>query len=469
MTEGLSYEFAYRKKLLASYKNSIIVSALIMFIGIGTLIYAKHPAMRSLGEVTVVGMLSVVLMAYFFPPQVFNWLVRSRGTVRYRPVTLKKILCTGFCAGVFLSQLAVAYLMGFFMFVLTRPTPAKQLLLHRFCCSVFRWDVKRMPGIKYRFENPHGFEFSKPVIVISNHQSLLDSFYLMTLTPKIILVANDHVSRNPVTGRMFRWLGFITVGQGAEGMIELLRPYVAKGYSVGIFPEGERPTHISNRVKRFHKGAVEFSHQLGLDILPVYLHGILQAMPKGSALSNGGEIVVKVGKLIQQKEICGMGLTVKDQTAAVRRYFEEQYTAICREQATVANLVPVVFDKYRYKGADVERAARKALKVYCKCAADIENRFTRKPIVVMEENGQGELSLLLALMYPNRTVNSYIANPDGRRLLECTVPNFAANIVVLNSHEELTQFADAECERFVTSDKTSLNLDESGAVTHFII
>ena len=79
MTEGLSYEFAYRKKLLASYKNSIVVSALIMFIGIGTLLFAKHPALRSLGEVTVVGMLSVVLMAYLFPPLIFKWLIKSRG------------------------------------------------------------------------------------------------------------------------------------------------------------------------------------------------------------------------------------------------------------------------------------------------------------------------------------------------------------------------------------------------------
>ncbi len=95
MTEGLTYEFAYGKKLLASYKNSIVVSALIMFIGIGTLLFAEHPAMRSLGEVTVVGMLSVVLMAYLFPPLVFNWLVRSNGKLRYRPITLKNILVKG--------------------------------------------------------------------------------------------------------------------------------------------------------------------------------------------------------------------------------------------------------------------------------------------------------------------------------------------------------------------------------------
>lgn len=92
MTEGLCYEFAYRRKLLASYKNSIVVSALIMFIGIGTLIFASHPALRSLGQVTVVGMLSVVLMAYLFPPLVFNWLVRKHGRVRRTPLTLRTLL-----------------------------------------------------------------------------------------------------------------------------------------------------------------------------------------------------------------------------------------------------------------------------------------------------------------------------------------------------------------------------------------
>lgn len=64
-----------------------------MFIGIGTLLVAKHPAMRSLGEVTVVGMVSVVLMAYLFPPLLFKWLTRrSDGSIRPYPVTLGSVL-----------------------------------------------------------------------------------------------------------------------------------------------------------------------------------------------------------------------------------------------------------------------------------------------------------------------------------------------------------------------------------------
>ncbi len=88
MTEGAMYEYAYRRKMLASYKHSIIISALIMFIGIGTLIVARHPALRSLAEVTIAGMFSVVLMAYVFPPLIFRYLVMNKGQYRLRPLSL---------------------------------------------------------------------------------------------------------------------------------------------------------------------------------------------------------------------------------------------------------------------------------------------------------------------------------------------------------------------------------------------
>ena len=72
MTEGAVSEYRYHRPMLASYKHSIILSALIMFIGIGSLILARHPALHSLAEVTIVGMFSVVLMAFIFPPFVLK-------------------------------------------------------------------------------------------------------------------------------------------------------------------------------------------------------------------------------------------------------------------------------------------------------------------------------------------------------------------------------------------------------------
>ena len=72
MTEGCVSEYAKQRPVLVSYKRSIILSALIMFIGIGTLIFARHPALHSLAEVTIIGMSCVVLMAYLLPPLLFK-------------------------------------------------------------------------------------------------------------------------------------------------------------------------------------------------------------------------------------------------------------------------------------------------------------------------------------------------------------------------------------------------------------
>ena len=76
MTEGCISEYEHGKPILAAYKRSIILSALIMFIGIGTLIFARHPALHSLAEVTIIGMFSVVLMAYLIPPLLFKWMMK---------------------------------------------------------------------------------------------------------------------------------------------------------------------------------------------------------------------------------------------------------------------------------------------------------------------------------------------------------------------------------------------------------
>ena len=79
--------------MLNSYKESIFLSALIMLIGIGSLIVARHPALLSLAHVTIVGMFTVVLMAWLIPPYIFRWLVYDRhGNERRHPLTLRRLL-----------------------------------------------------------------------------------------------------------------------------------------------------------------------------------------------------------------------------------------------------------------------------------------------------------------------------------------------------------------------------------------
>ncbi|MBQ3633794.1 MAG: MMPL family transporter, partial [Paludibacteraceae bacterium] len=70
--EGLLYEHRTGKPMLPQYRQSIILSALIMLIGIGILVFAQHPAMHSLGTVTLIGMSVVLIMAVTVPPLLFR-------------------------------------------------------------------------------------------------------------------------------------------------------------------------------------------------------------------------------------------------------------------------------------------------------------------------------------------------------------------------------------------------------------
>lgn len=72
VVEGLRNEQLYGKRLLDQFKQSIILSSLVMLLSIGVLVFAKHPAMSSLGAVTLIGMSCVVLMAFIVPKALFH-------------------------------------------------------------------------------------------------------------------------------------------------------------------------------------------------------------------------------------------------------------------------------------------------------------------------------------------------------------------------------------------------------------
>lgn len=76
VVEGLLYEHQTGKPMLPQYRQSILLSALIMLVGIGILVLAVHPAMHSLGVVTLIGMSIVLLMAMTIPPLLFKLYVR---------------------------------------------------------------------------------------------------------------------------------------------------------------------------------------------------------------------------------------------------------------------------------------------------------------------------------------------------------------------------------------------------------
>ena len=73
VTEGLLRDYRTGSSTTsASYLRSIRLSAFIMLAGMGALVFARHPAMHSLGEITLIGMGVVFVMALTLPPMLFR-------------------------------------------------------------------------------------------------------------------------------------------------------------------------------------------------------------------------------------------------------------------------------------------------------------------------------------------------------------------------------------------------------------
>lgn len=428
ITEGCQYEYARRRPMLASFKNSIILSALIMFTGIGALIVARHPALQSLAQVTVIGMASVVLMAWMLPPLVFRWLVMSGGRYRRRPLTLATLCRTWLCGTVWMLQLAYGYAMGFALFVLTRPTARKKAYLHRLTSRLHRTDMKLFPGVRFTIENPSGEDFSRPCVIACNHQSMLDPMCLMALSHRIVIVANRRSSLNPVIRMMFKWLDCYTLRENRfADDVEIFRRKMRQGYSIAIFPEGERNPDPS--VLRFHKGLFLLAHELHADILPVYIHGMNDVMPIRSFATNSGRVTVTVGGRIGEGHTL-WGRDYRETTRNVHRHYIEEYALHRQRLEDSAYFAPLVADRYLYKGYAIQGSIRRNMRRTGNYTATVDRQYPDGQDIIVENCGYGEQALLMALVHPRNTVIARDADPDKLNILSICGRGIVRNLKV---------------------------------------
>ncbi len=402
ITEGLMYEYATKKKILDSYKSSVAFSAMIMFIGIGTLIIARHPAMRSLAEVTIIGMLSVVLLAYYLPPLVFRFLTQKKGEIRQCPVTLKS-LCTSIAAE----------LMFFFAFLLFIPWTRLYFLFgkgeerkkryHRQIHSLASFLLSHIPGTRLEVKNEGGEDFSKPSVVVCNHQSQLDTILLMALSDKVVFLTNDWVWNNPVFSPILHAAECYPVSDGLSANEERISDLVRRGYSIVVFPEGTRSEDC--HIQRFHRGAFEIAETFGLDILPVVIHGFGHILPKKDFMLRSGTFYAEV---LPRIPLSRAGSDSKERTHWLRAFYVKEYERICAERETAEYFRPYVALQYAYKGKDAESECRKQLKDL-RWADEVP--LTQSSYVV-ENCGIGAGALALALSHPHTEVYATESDTD---------------------------------------------------------
>lgn len=315
---GLIQDYRTGTNRLRSYKSSIFLSAFTTILGMGGMIFAGHPALRSIAIMSVVGIASVLLLTYTLLPVLFHFVVTARTQKGRPPLTLKNIFTSilawsmvlwGFHVFIFY---AVPVRLLFFVPLDTRKRMIHWMLYAWANVYLFILFFGRRHIINRQKEN-----FHKQAVIIANHQSFLDTVLMFSLTPNAIIATNNRIYNNPIFGPVSRFCDFLNVSDGFDVLEKQIRTLWGKGYSFLVFPEGTRSE--DRRVHRFHKGAFKLAEDLQADIVPVLIHGLGDFLPKGAFWGVRCDLVVEILPRIGPGNT-EHGTTYTERSKSIRKY-----------------------------------------------------------------------------------------------------------------------------------------------------
>lgn len=433
MTEGCIYENRFGKKMLSTYKSTVALSALIMFVGIGCLILAKHPAMKQLGEVVIVGMFCVVLAAYVIPPFFFKWLTTKKGQKRSNPITIKNLSCTVYAFICFMIGSLYLTLLGFFVLTIGGKSEKHKIIYHRHLQWVCRFVLKRIPMTKCTIKNESGEEnpFDKPAIMICNHQAHIDLMAILALSHKVIVVTNKWVWNAPFYRWIIRYADFYPTEKFDADDIEPLKKKIQEGYSIAIFPEGTRSEDCS--ILRFHKGAFYLAKELNVSIIPIMIHGFGYVLSKKYMLLKKGELNIRIMPRIYSENTDYQTLCKE-----TRKIYRQRYSELCKEIESADYYADEVINNYLYKGKDVLKEVRKSLSKnnnYKELISNIPDFGN----ILLRNVGIGEISLMLSLV--RKEVNfTAIIEDEEKYLTAKNCPSVPKNLIYLQREDKETTY-----------------------------
>ncbi|WP_246147029.1 1-acyl-sn-glycerol-3-phosphate acyltransferase [Seonamhaeicola marinus] len=413
VTNGLLHNLKYGGNVLPTYKTSILLSVITTILGVGTLIFAKHPALFSIALVSVIGILSAIIVSFCLQPLLFSLFI---GSSKKSPISFRyfihSIISFGYfgLGGLLLSLVGVALIK---ILPFSKKVKMKwfHIIISKFKKSVLysNWFVKKTTL------NPFKEAFEKQSIIIANHTSFLDILAIGMLHPKIIFLVNDWVYNSPIFGKAVKLAGFYPVSRGIDKSIGHLKTKIEQGYTLMAFPEGTRST--TNKIKRFHKGAFFLAEEFNLDIVPVLIHGNSEVLPKGSFVIKDGSITLKILERITFEDQ-SFGKTYKDKTKLISKHFKSAFQDLRNEIEDATYFHRIILEDYRYKGYDVYKTVKKDLSKHAKLYKHIVAVLPQRETITHISKDYGQLSFLLALDQPDRKVISVLRNNDIIPILE---------------------------------------------------
>ena len=418
--EGLLHKYKTGHELLNSHKTAIFFSSFTMIVGIGALIFAKHPALHSIALITILGMVAVVLISYTAEPLIFNAFV-TRPTSQGRPP---------YTFGMIVRNLAfyVPTVLGcFIILVLTLLLlclPIRRIhkqalvskMLHVGCKAlVAMTPVIKSLRIDRELVNPEEKDGSdeannarqsgassstvEPGIIVANHQSSLDIILLMAAFPKVKFFVADWVKNSPLFGPIAEYLGYYVRSEGYEGSLTNLKKDIDQGWSLVIFPEGTRTT--DGTIRRFHKGAFYLASQVNAPVTPVVFYGNWRIMPKNHCFTiTRGLSVMQVLEPVKTENI-----DYHDLAKRVATLVKDSYAKLCDRYDGPDNpyFAATLASAYIYKGPVTEWYVRVKMKME-KNYAFFDSMLPDSGQITDIGCGMGQMDFMLSMYKSGRRI-----------------------------------------------------------------
>lgn len=161
-----------------------------------------------------------------------------------------------------------------------------------------------------------------PVIVVANHDSLADPFFLgAALDRPLRFLAKRELWSNRVAGRLLDALGGIPVERrrGDVAAVATLARALEDGAAVAIFPQG---TVLGADDRPWQRGAARLALTTGAPLVPVAIVGAERALRPGTRLPRLARVRVVVGEPIAVEPMPPTIPAARDLTARIRDAIE---------------------------------------------------------------------------------------------------------------------------------------------------
>jgi len=156
-------------------------------------------------------------------------------------------------------------------------------------------------GTRVRIEGREQVDFSRPHVLVANHQSIIDICVLFRAVPvPLRFLLKEELGRIPFLGWYTRAMGMYLIRRNsarqARQCLDAAVDNIAPGTSLCGFPEGTRSR--AGQVGPFRAGIFRLAIKAGVPVIPVALTGTGRILPPGGFNVRPGRAGIRFGQPI---------------------------------------------------------------------------------------------------------------------------------------------------------------------------